>query len=696
MNKKISPLLETDPESIGGWKLIGRLGQGGYGTIFLASKDKVNVALKMISKEWLSDIDAVGQLHFGNEARILKELDHPNIAKIIDQNLKTNMPFIAIEYLEGQTLERKIEDFGPLSEQEWFEYSKLLLSAIEYCHSKSIIHKDISPANIIITDSGPKLIDFGNSFLQGSARLTQEGVVNGTPGFMSPEHYEGNDLSPEMDLFSIACVLAYAGTGKPAFTAQTKQEYRNRTKYEAPDLSGLTSNQIEILTPLFYKNPKNRPSINEILKATDQLLQDQRLNSYENYLKDFSKKIVASPTRNDLPKKKLKILTQILVLALIMPVGLILLLQSFGDSKNFSPALSDAQLIDLSVCKDFALIGENESAIVRCRELAELGNASAQHSLGVSLQKLGDLEEAKLWLAKAANQQLPEALIAMSYIEIEQKNYSQALVWAQKSADLGELDGINAVGISYGYLKQYDSAVEWYKKSWELGDVLGAMNLGYHYRFDDYNKDEAGKWLKIAAENTSELFKGDTAFEYAEFLRIEIKNKSESCEWYKKSADAKYKEDDKDGIKAFEKFCSEKQVLPNPIKTALLSSDKLTVSPPIDSNVKISSIFGRVFKDSEMVWKIILSNSSSQPVPPINGIEVRIVGYEDAGWFGLPYKLKKDPQFDSVYAAVDDLFLSVLFKRSVCPEFRAVREENGKLVNIWTKGLPECSNDYLP
>lgn len=88
----------------------------------------------MISKEWLNDIDAVGQLRFANEARILKELNHPNIAKIIDQNLKTNIPFIAIEYLNGQTLESKIEESGPLPEQEWFEYFKFLLSALEYCH----------------------------------------------------------------------------------------------------------------------------------------------------------------------------------------------------------------------------------------------------------------------------------------------------------------------------------------------------------------------------------------------------------------------------------------------------------------------------------------------------------------------------------------------------------------------------------
>ena len=104
----------------------------------------------MISKEWLNDLDAEGQLRFANEARILKELNHPNIAKIIDQNLKTNIPYIAIEYLEGQTLESKIQESGPLSEHEWFEYLKSLLSALEYCHSKNIIHKAVSYTHVTL------------------------------------------------------------------------------------------------------------------------------------------------------------------------------------------------------------------------------------------------------------------------------------------------------------------------------------------------------------------------------------------------------------------------------------------------------------------------------------------------------------------------------------------------------------------
>jgi Leucine-rich repeat (LRR) protein len=136
--------------------------------------------------------------------------------------------------------------------------------------------------------------------------------------------------------------------------------------------------------------------------------------------------------------------------------------------------------------------------------------------------------------------------------------------------------------------------------------------------------------------------------------------------------------------------------LTNNIKWIDLSSNDLKISSPLASTVKTSEIFGRVFKDSEMIWRVILTNSSTESVPPINGIQFRLVGYEEAGWVSLPYKLKKDSRSNSVYAAVDDLFLSVLFKKPVCPEFRAVREENGKLVNIWTKGKPECSNDYLP
>ncbi len=694
VNKKFDPLLSNDPVAIDGWKLVGRVGQGGFGTIYIGRKANVTAAIKMISRESINDDESWQR--FGNEVRNLKKLDHPNIAKIIEENLRTANPYIAIEFIDGQTLDSLVKDSGPLSKDVWLKYLKSLLSALEHCHSNGIIHKDLSPANIVISNNEPKLIDFGNSFLRGSERLTQQGVITGTPGFMSPEHYEGNDLSQEMDLFSIASVFAFAGTGKNPFRGNTKIEYSNKTKYEPPNLDGLSSNQIEILTPLFYKDPKNRPVIAEVLWAIDELLQNQKISSYEKYLKHSDQKIKSIPTDLNFPKKQVKKLAFFVILAIILAVGAISLFQKNNSTASKSSNLTDSQLQNLSVCKDKALLGESEAAIISCRELAELGNSGAQYSLGISLKEQGSIAEAELWLSKAAEQKLPEALIALAYHEIEQKDYSQALIWAKQSADLGELDGINAVGISYGYLGQYDLAIEWYKKSWELGDVLGAINLGFHYRFDDYDKKEAAKWLKIAAENSSKLFEGDTAFEYAEFLRTDMRNTSESCKWYKKASDVAYKEENKDGIEAYKKFCSKKETILNPVESALLSSNDLKVSSPLASTVKISEIFGRVFKDSEMTWRIILTNSSTEAVPPINGIQFRLLGYEDAGWISLPYKLKKDSESNSVYAAVDDLFLSVLFKKTVCPEFRAVREEAGKIVNIWTKGRPECSKDFSP
>lgn len=693
MNRKFDPLQNIDPNSVDGWELLGRLGQGGFGTIFIGRKGDIYAAIKMISRESLNDDESWQR--FGNEIHNLKKLNHPNIAKIIEDNLGIANPYIAIEFINGETLDTIVTASTPLSEHDWLKYLKALLLALEHCHSFNIIHKDLSPSNIVISDGEPKLIDFGQSFLQGSERLTQQGVVSGTPGFMSPEHYEGNDLSPEMDLFSIASVFAFAGTGHSPFSSKTKTEYQNKTKYEAPNLTGLSPNQVEILTPLFYKNPKNRPSIQDVLTAIKELSQNQRLTSYESYLKNFDKKIVLTVV-NINAKKKIKTLFFTILIAIAVTVGAILLFQNTNATKNLTLSLTKAQLTNLSACKDFALIGESEKAIVKCKEFAELGDSSAQYSLGISFQEQGDLDEAKIWLVRAADQGLSEAILALVYQEIEQKNYSQALIWAKKSADSGELDGINAVGLSYGYLKQYDLAVEWFKKSWDAGNVLGAINLGFHYRFDEYDKTKAAQWLQTAAEDTSELFKGETAFEYAEFLRIEIKNKLESCKWYEKSASAQYKEDGKDGEAAFQKFCTKKEIKLNPLKTALTSSKDLKLSAPVNPNVIISEIFGRVFKDSEMIWRIILTNSRTESVPTIDGIQFRLVGYEDAGWISLPYKLKKDPNSNSVYAAVDDSFFAILFKEPVCPEFRAVREENGTIINIWTKSKPECSNNYLP
>lgn len=819
MNQKISPLLQTDPASIGEWKLSGRLGQGGYGTIFLASKEKTQVALKMISKEWLNDIDAEGQLRFANEARILKELDHPNIARIIDQNLKTNIPYIAIEYLEGQTLESKIQEYGPLTESEWFKLSKSLLSALEYCHSKNIIHKDVSPANIIITDNGPKIIDFGNSFLKGSARLTQEGVVNGTPGYMSPEHYEGNDLSAEMDLFSLASVLIFAGTGKPAFTGQSKQEYRNKTLYEAPDLSNLKTNQRELLTPLMYKDPKERPSFEQINKALEELTSEIEFTAYKSVLNHFNKKLISAP-KNNLPKRKIRQLVSAVIIALFVTIATIIFIsqQSAEASDctklykngNYEEAITACafevskgnQKFQITLGKAYKRADQTDQAqevFAKCKNqyfeclhenaffLKDVNQArkdwttaynngvtNSSWALAISYNKSGDKATANLWIDKAVAVNNSIGQLMKSAQLFDDKDYKASLEIAKSliGVDLSDYPSNGPIGFTIekyildiyektknevgrrefleqcaksndyciGELSSYYlgednvKAKAWAKKGVAVNNaesmwVLGRLaELSYIDTPEEKSADttQARYWYKRAAEV------GDVAgmFRTMRFAELD-KNLEEAClwsnrliarvdlrrsTWDQRLGDESWKESASGIIQKFKCGLTAEQPTPTPaaskkssvpsvqpnatkqdqVQSALISSDELSVSSPLDPNVKISNIFGRIFSDSESMWRVILTNSSADPVPPINGIQFRLVGYEDAGWINVPYKLKKDPQFNSVYAAVDELFLVGLFKKFVCPEFRAVRQENGKIVNIWTKVKPECSNDYVP
>ena len=820
MKQKISPLLATDPESIGGWKLIGRLGQGGYGTIFLASKDKINVALKMISKEWLNDIDAVGQLRFANEARILKELDHPNIAKIIDQNLKTNTPFIAIEYLDGQTLESKIKLAGPLSKEQWFEYSKSLLSALEYCHSKNIIHKDISPTNIIITDSGPKLIDFGNSFLTGSTRLTQEGVVNGTPGFMSPEHYEGNDLSPEMDLFSLASVLTYAGTGQPAFTAQTKQEYRNKTKFEAPELSGLNSQQRDLITPLFYKDPRKRPSFDEINKAIEELTLNKQVTSYNSFLNKSSEKIVSIP-KNNLPKRKIKQLISVVAIVLIAAASLILV---------FSQQSAEA-----SECIESYKIGDYEKAITTCAFEVTRGNARSQIILGKAYKRVNQIDQAKEVFAKCKNE-FYECLHenAFFYIDINQarKDWKIAFengvsdsAWAlaisyNKSGDklLAESWIDNAVNknnpigmlmksVSYFAQKDYKTAInialtltgadlseypesarsrgfsiEKYilsiyseskddegKKKFLLncaennGYCMGQLAKDYFSLADDANAQkwaekgvvvndgtsmwvmgklaERSYWGKPGAEladttkarywykRSAEV--GDVASmaRIAEFAVLDSK-KEEACLWanrlipiidlrqgsynellgdqaWKRTA-SKIIQDLKCGItndQIAQSSTSKNipKIVPTPSTSPigkisdgnlapLLKYESSEYSERVSANVKTSSIFGRAYILDGLNWKIPLTNSANESVPPLNRVQFRDSSLPYGSWWNLPYTIKEGGS-GGWYAEVSEIGIQFGHStgKKVCPEFRLALVQDGLVTYIWTKSVAPCS-----
>jgi serine/threonine protein kinase/tetratricopeptide (TPR) repeat protein len=717
---QIQPLRDGDPKSFQGWTLKGLIGEGGQSTIFLAEKNGTRAALKMIRKEYLANEKSVDR--FFTEIKNLELLNHPNISRVIE--VEDSGKFLAIEFIDGPNLEDYVNDSGPLESGEWESLAQILATTVDYCHSKGIIHKDISPRNIIIGPNGPVLVDFGISYLEKDARLTSDGETIGTPPFMSPEHF-GVTAPKQMDVFCLGGTLIFAGTGHYPFSGSNSSEWRESILFGPPDFNGLSSEQISLLAPLLYKKPEDRGSIQDFSRLLEELARNG--SSSKSIKKNFARvklesqsKLIQKKKNLAVKRKTLRNAVSLATIVSLLSVGLvtsgIFLIQSNsgedpakGKSTRTAPVnLTADQRTKAAACKNLASFGDFQAAVVACKEPAELGDTWAQYSLGLSLEELGNESEGEKWVFKAAQQALPEAMAGMAANEINRKNYSKALEWAKQAAKSGNLVGVEAVGISYAYLKQYDLAVEWYKKSWELGDIQGARNLGYHYWFEFVDKDEASKWLKLAAETKSSV-EGVTSFDYAEFLRREAKNYVESCKWYKKSSDLNFIGNDKDALSAYKTYCRSIKVQakssssPSPKTSpsaansgsAILSSESFKVSAPIAANVAKDSIFGRAFIDGLNYWRIPLTNSKTEKVPALTAIQFRMIGYENAGWMDVPYKLKTDSTFGTVYAEVDDMLFAVIFKNvKYCPEFRAAREVNGKIIQIWEKGLPECSTDY--
>ena len=727
MKMPIQPLRDGDPRSFQGWTLKGFIAEGGQSTIYLAEKNGERAALKMIRKEYLANQKSTDR--FFTEIKNLERLDHPNISRVLE--VEDSGKFLAIEFIDGPNLEDYVKESGPLEVKQWLTLAQILASTVDYCHSQRIIHKDISPRNIIIGPKGPVLVDFGISYLEKDERLTSDGETIGTPPFMSPEHF-GITAPKQMDVFCLGGTLIFAATGHYPFSGTNSTEWRDSILFSSPDFVGLSVEQVSLLSPLLYKKPEDRGS----LENFSQLLRELTSSNWESDLvaKELARikhesRYKLTREKKQLSVKKIslrKIISAAAIVSLLsiglVSYGIVKIQDRTGSSSNQIPR-ADAATIELtpdqiqkvSSCRNLVSLSNYSSAITICRETAELGDAQSQYTLGFALNELGKSQAGENWMLKAAKQKMPEALSFMAYKAIEIEDYPKALEWAKQAANLGDLPGVHAVGLAYGYLEEYELAAEWYEKAWKLGDPLGLINLGYHYRFDSVNKIKAEKWLKLAAQ-TSGTYQSEGAFDYAEFLRDEGKKASEFCPWYKESADAKYKDDDLDvpvdAIASFKKYCSNfvevqkpvaspspKKVVPTPTdsKKPIASSDSFKVSAPLASNVQVDEIFGRAFKNGSNYWAIPLTNVKGAKVPEITTIQFRLIGYLDAGWLDVPYKLKTDPDFGTVYAEVDDFLFAVIFKdKKYCPEFRAAREENGKIVRIWSKGKPECATDFNP
>lgn len=261
----------------GQFHILEKIGSGGMGAVYKAEQPSMNrmVAVKILHPKLTERKDLASRFH--REASAMSHLDHPNTVKVFnDGKLKDGSLYIVMEYLEGQNLHRAVRKQGPFPVKRALPILIQVCGALDEAHSKGIIHRDLKPENIFLsTKLGkpdyPKVLDFGlarvteREMRPGSVILTQEGMVFGTPEFMSPEQAQGKQLDAKSDIYSLAVILYETLTGKLPFDAKTPMEYIQHHVSSKPiplnqRVEGLTfPNQLEkVIAKALSKNPNDR------------------------------------------------------------------------------------------------------------------------------------------------------------------------------------------------------------------------------------------------------------------------------------------------------------------------------------------------------------------------------------------------------------------------------------------------------
>jgi serine/threonine protein kinase len=260
----LQPLEPGDPRQVGRYVLLGRLGAGGMGRVFVGrSPGGRLVAVKLIHPELAAD--AAFRARFGREIEAARRVGGMFTAPVVDADPQAPQPWLVTAYVPGPSLADAVARQGPLPAASVLALAAGLAEGLEAVHAAGLVHRDLKPSNVLLASDGPRIIDFGISrALEGTA-VTRTDQVVGSPGFMSPEQADGHQVGPTSDVFSLGSVLAFAATGQGPFGTGPATALLYRVVHSPPATSGLPPQVRPLIGRCLAKDPAQRPTTSQLL-----------------------------------------------------------------------------------------------------------------------------------------------------------------------------------------------------------------------------------------------------------------------------------------------------------------------------------------------------------------------------------------------------------------------------------------------